>query len=461
MEEPTLIEQLNAAHDEIDKILATADTEKRPLTPDEVKACEDLGHKRDELAASVERQKVEANIRRAQGDWHGMLATTGGGRTTTAGDPSNGDLTKPLLSNRHGYGKLHAFKGEKAREDAYKCGQQLLAVCGDGPVRSSASLWCQEHGVQLAVVHNEGSNVHGGYLVQDSMEAAIVDLREQYGVARQEFRVKPMASDVHSFPRRKTGLTVYYPAENGSITESNKTWEQITLTAKKAAVLSRYSTELNEDAIISLADDLASEMAWAFSYAEDQDAFIGDGTSTYGGMTGIVTKINDGNYAGSVYEALSGNTAFSTLDLVDFEAMVGKLPQYASGRAKWYISKVGFWASMARLIDAAGGNTGQMLQGGTGLMFLGSPVVIVQNMNTTVTAQTSTTGLCLYGDLTLCCYLGTRRGVTIQMSDQRYFEYDQIGIKGTERFAVTTSPGDPTTPASVCGPVVSLSTPSA
>jgi len=455
----TPIERLNAVHDEIDKILATADTEKRPLTADEAEHCTALSKTRDELHAEVERQKAEINIRRAQGDWRTTLATTSAGQVVNTGQPDSGGAAPFKLAHGHGYGKLRAFKGPDARLNAYKAGQQVLAVCGLGEAREQAGRWCHEHGVQLAVVHNEGSNVHGGYLVFDSMESAVVDLREQYGVARQEFRVKPMGSDVHTFPRRKTGLTVYYPAENADITGSNKSWEQITITAKKAAVLSRYSTELNEDAVINLADDLASEMAWAFSYAEDLAAFIGTGTSTYGGMTGVTSKINDGNYAGSVYTALTGNTAFSTLDLADFEGIVGKLPQYAAGRAKWYISKAGFWASMARLIDAAGGNTGQMLQGGTGLMFLGSPVVIVQVMNSTLEAQTSATGGLLYGDLQSCCYFGTRRGISIATSADRYFEYDQIGIKATQRYGITVTPGDPETPASVCGPVISMSFP--
>lgn len=459
--DPTLIEQLNAVHDQIDAILAKADEEKRPLTPDEVAQCNDLGKKRDELQTIVERQKAEWNLRKAQEGSKTALANSPIPRIVTPGQPLAEPVPPSPLLHTHGYGQLKAFKGPDARLNAYKAGMQLLAVCGTGQGREDAARFCREHGVQLAVVHNEGSNVHGGYLVFDSMEAAIVDLREQYGVARQEFRIKPMGSDVHTFPRRKTGLTVYYPAENAEITGSNKTWEQITLTAKKAAVLARYSSELNEDAVISIGDDLASEMAWAFSKAEDQAAFIGTGTSTYGGMTGIITKIVDGNYAGSIYEAAAGNTAFSTLDLTDFESMVGKLPQYASARAKWYISKAGFWASMARLIDAAGGNTGQMLQGGVGLQFLGSPVVIVQVMNTTLTEQTSATGVCLYGDLQLCAYFGTRRGVTIQTSDDRYFEYDQIGVKATERFAVTTTPGDPESPASACGPVVAMNLPGA
>jgi len=171
--------------------------------------------------------------------------------------------------------------------------------------------------------------------------------------------------------------------------------------------------------------------------------------------------VNNGSYAGSVYTALAGNTAFSTLDLADFEAMMGKLPEYADANAKWYISKAGWAASMLRLIDAAGGNTGDMIAGRVQKMFLGYPVAIVNVMNSTLTAQTSTNGLVLFGDLKKCCYFGDRRRISVDVSTDRYFESDQIGIKATQRVGITCVPGDPTTPASVCGPVVSLSTPSA
>jgi hypothetical protein len=51
------------------------------------------------------------------------------------------------------------------------------------------------------------------------------------------------------------------------------------------------STELAEDAVISIADDLAQEMGYAFAVAEDAAGWTGDGTSTYGGIRGVKTKL--------------------------------------------------------------------------------------------------------------------------------------------------------------------------
>ena len=65
------------------------------------------------------------------------------------------------------------------------------------------------HGVQIAVVHNEGSNVHGGYLVFPTMESAVVDLRETYGVARQEFAIKQKMAALDKILAQEQKLPTY------------------------------------------------------------------------------------------------------------------------------------------------------------------------------------------------------------------------------------------------------------
>ena len=139
--------------------------------------------------------------------------------------------------------------------------------------------------------------------------------------------------------------------------------------------------------------------------------------------------------------------------------MIGKLPQYADDAdAKWYISKAGWAASMMRLIDAAGGNTGAMIAGTAPKEFLGYPVVLSQKMNAVLTAQTSTYGLAYLGNLPQAATLGDRRGITIKSSDQRYIEYDQLVIVGTERYDINVHDVGS---SSAAGPMVMLYTPGA
>ena len=53
--------------------------------------------------------------------------------------------------------------------------------------------------------------------------------------------------------------------------------------------------------------------------------------------------------------------------------------------------------------------------------------------------------------------MGSRRGVSIQVDGSRYFELDQLAIRGTERFDINYHERGT---ASVAGPVIMLSTPS-
>ena len=102
-----------------------------------------------------------------------------------------------------------------------------------------------------------GVNTAGGFTVPEEMSSAIIDLREEYGVFRRESKVVPMSADTKTVPRRTSGLTAYFVDENSAVTESTKGWDQVMLVARKIAALAKYSSELDEDSIISMADDLA------------------------------------------------------------------------------------------------------------------------------------------------------------------------------------------------------------
>mgnify|MGYP003575548750 CR=1 FL=1 len=428
-------------------LIDQADTEHREATEAEDKRASECLASAEKLAKEIDKRQRLISAQTAMTTPEQRLTTTP--RPDLAYTSHAGD-TVPAPARR--IGKLKSFTGPNADYNAYLSGMFMLAAVWR---QRKAIDWCNYHGMQ-SLAMNESTNAAGGVLVPDVMENAIIDLRETYGVFRQNSRIRTMTSDTLTIPRRTGGLTVYFPGEGGTITASDKTFDAVTLVAKKMAAMTVFSSELNEDAVISIADDLAQEFAWALALKEDQIGFLGDGTSTYGGMNGLVL-MNDGNHAASIYTAITGNTAFSTLDIDDFNGMSGKLPEYARPRAKWYISRPGFAASMERLMYAAGGNTVQTIGGGTGPSFLGYPVVIAQVMNSTLTAQTSTFGLCYFGDLALATSMGTRRGISVQQSEHLYFASDQIAIRCTERIDIVPHDlGD----GSTAGPLIGLKTPS-
>lgn len=449
-----LREQRQKLLDEAKALADKADQERRDLTADESQRFDKALAEADELERQISAKEADLT-RRAKLTSALAQASRPEERLTEPEVPTQAHTvhaTAPPAGVRR-HRRLRHFHGPDAELKAYRAGQWALATLFGN---EQARTWCQQNSVALA--HSEGANTAGGWLVPDEFELAIIDLREEYGVFRREARVEPMARETKTIPRRTGGLTSYFIAENpaSGITESDKAWDAVQLTARTLAILTRMSNEVAEDAVISLADDLAEEIAYAFSLKEDQCGFLGDGTSTYGGISGVVTKINDGNHAGSIVTAATTHTAFDTLTLTDFHKVTGKLPEHARANARWYVSRPGFGDSMERLAYAGGGNTVDSISGGKGLMFLGYPVVISQVLNSVLAADVSVIKL-LFGDLRKAAVLGNRRGVTLATSEQRYFELNQLALRGTERFDIVVHDvGD----ASNAGPIVALKTPS-
>lgn len=415
-----------------------ADQEARGLTQEEADQFDNHLKESERLEKEAERQeKLEAAEKRLNEP----------SKRQVTPETANGDRIEVIKPDLFRFGQLRAFKGKTAEADAYKAGRWLMAsIMNDARSRQ----WCRDHGIEIRV-QTEGVNTAGGFVVPDVMERAIIDLREKYGVFRANARVLPMSSDHSIIPRRTGGVTAYFVGEADAITESQKSWNQVELTAKKLGALTRMSTDLSEDAIINLADDLANEMAYAFAVKEDQCGLDGDGTSTYGGMFGIRTKFVDGNHTAGYDAGTSPCTDWSHITIADeITTVMSKLPSYALPRAKWYISPAGKAGCFDSLALQAGGNTTREIAAGAEPMFAGYPVVVTSAMPS---APTNGTVAILFGDLSMSTTFGDRRGITIKVSDQRYLEYDQIGIQATERFCIVNHDiGD----TSTAGPVVAL-----
>ncbi len=430
---------------EAETIVTKAGAEARAVTEEENKSYNSAMAAAD--AAHVEEQRLVKLIADKA-----SLAVPEGRKTSPAAPavlvPTEKAIVAPRILRSARVKNFKAENGVSAEERAYTAGQWIAATIGNN---EQARRWCEDRGIETRALATT-TNSLGGYLVPEEMETTIIDLREIYGVARQSVFVRAMGSDSTVIPRRAGGVTAYFVSENGEITASDKNWDAVSLTARKLAAMCRMSSEITEDSIVNLADDLAGEISYAFAKKEDECLFLGDGTSTYGGIVGLKSAVA----AGSKVTAATGNTSFATLDLEDFMQMVGKLPEYAVAGARWYISRQGWANSMLRLAEAAGGNTVAQVAQGAPLQFLGFPVTISQVMNSTLTAQVSTDGLAYLGDLQMAASMGTRRGVSIAVDASRYFEFDQLAIKGTERFDLNVHEKGT---ASEAGPVIMLSTP--
>ena len=399
-----------------------ADQEGRGLNVEEALAFDKHLAEADRLEQEAQRQEKLESIEMKQ---------AAPAERKVAPELANGKRIEVVTPELFRYSKLRAFIGPKAEVNAYTAGKWLLAVTTDN---AAARQWCRDRGVEIRV-QVEGINTAGGFVVPDVMERAIIDLRENYGMFRANARVVPMGSDHVNIPRRAGGVDAYFVGETTAITESEKSWNQVELTAKKLGALVRMSTDLSEDAIINLADDLAQEMAWAFAKKEDECGLDGDGTLTYGGMHGLTVMFIDGTHTKGQDQGTSPYTSWSHATFADeVVAVMGLAPAYALANAKWYIhpsGKAGLFDALA--LQAGGAQVRELVNGISAPMFAGYPIVVSAAMPS---APVNTKVAFFFSHLALSTTFGDRRGITIKVSTERYLEYDQIGIQATVRFCI-------------------------
>jgi len=256
--------------------------------------------------------------------------------------------------------------------------------------------------------------------------------------------------------RQTGGLTPYFVGEGATITESDASYDQVELIAKKLAVRTRLSAELEEDSMVSIADRFVVDGARALAQKEDQCGFSGDGSSTYGGITGVRTKLLDFDGAGTdsigAVAATSGDDQFEELIIGDFHKLLGLTPAYVfDGDPAWYISQTGWALTMQRLAAALGGVTMAEIAAGMEKRFLGYPVRICQAMPTTTAAQNLEIML-LFGDLSQAATLGNRRDIRLTVDRSVHVATDQIALFAIERFAlVVHDVGNATTAGPILG----------
>ena len=432
----------------------------RDFTSDEEKSHDEYLVRADELKTEIEkREATESRVAKTQEGLASLEGMQERKVTPAAGAVSDAPKTEtreeaPKFEVRLRYGKLHAFKGNAAEERAYRAGRWVHGMLF-GDQRSAE--WCREQGIVdgyglVRAAQAEGVNARGGALVPDEFSSAIIDLREDFGEFRKQTRIMPMASDTLIMPRRTGGPSATFFGENTELSEGNATWDNVQLVAKKLGILVKYSKEVAEDAFVDIADLLAQEIAYQFALKEDDCGFTGDGTSTDGGITGIVKKFEDDETLVGAVTAASGNDTFAEITNNDLTSVMGTLPKYARRNAKWYVSSQGKDLMMGRLQAAAGGNTIQTLNGDFGSSYLGAPVVEVQTLPTT-TGDLSEKVMALYGDLSQSSTMGDRRDIRLQIANERYIEFDQVGIMATERFDIVNHDFGDTSEA---GPIVAL-----
>jgi len=299
----------------------------------------------------------------------------------------------------------------------------------------------------------ESTQVGGGVLVPEELSRRMIQKLGVYGKFRKNATVVTLGSDRQLLPKVETDLTIYCPREGAEITKSDMEFSMIGLTAKDWCALAAVSNSLVEDSIIAVGEIVGISMARSMAKKEDLVGFMGDGTETYFGMTGIVGALRGvdatiGNIMGLVVAA--GNN-YSEITLANFREVVGILPEDCDDTAKWYMSKKFYYNVVYPLAEAAGvANIFEILSDRKARYLLGYEVEFVSAMPS---VEANSQICALLGDLQLGAFLGERKTLKIEQSQDVLFTNNQLAIRGIERIDINAyGVGDTTEP----GPIVGL-----
>ncbi len=290
----------------------------------------------------------------------------------------------------------------------------------------------------------------GSALVPEGFDADLHQLLVQYGVARKVARVVNMTTETISRPKATGDLTMYYPADGSAGTESTKTFSNVQMRAKEGMVIVKASRAITQDAAINVADDAARDIVRCAAKQEDNTLFNSNSSGATNGYipqtSGILFQIGAGGASAStpwvqtaetttnsrVYDSASSTGALG-VTVAELTALMA-LPGAFTGRMMaWHCTQQIGAAIFQRLAASVGGIQPAQIQGlGQVFTFLGAPIIYNNVMTTSLTNQASRQ-LLVYGDISLAADFGDRMGLAVEISEQRYWDENNIGIKGTVR----------------------------
>lgn len=172
----------------------------------------------------------------------------------------------------------------------------------------------------------------GEHLLPKPFLSEVFVIIEERGVARNFFRGVPMGSKDLDLKDVATKPVVNWTDEAADISESQPAFGNQKLDTKKLAALTPWTTELQEDEVFGLLPILQELFAEAILEKEDEAGFIGDGSSTYGGFTGIL------NLAGAeTFTMAGGSTSFFDSTADDFRKLVDQVSLARRRNARYFM----------------------------------------------------------------------------------------------------------------------------
>ena len=277
---------------------------------------------------------------------------------------------------------------------------------------------------------NEAEGGAGGFLVPEQFVANLLMLSIELAVVRPRAFIMPMTSSAVKVPAvRDTshatnvfgGVAAHWTAESGSVIESNPTFRQIGLTAKKLTGYTTVSNELLADSAIGLEALLTRMFGEALAYFED-DAFI-QGTGA-GHPLGILSA------PALVSVAKETGQAAATLVAENLDKMYSRMLPTSLNRGIWLVAPdvMPQLFALSRSVGTGGSAIWVTnIAGGPPTTIYGRPVIVTEKCQTI-----GTVGDIFFVDFSYYI-IGDRQQMAMAASPHVRFTNDETVYRFVER----------------------------
>lgn len=428
--EKEIRETMGSLSDQLQGILDKAEEEKRDLTEEEATEF-------DSLKAQFDTQKANLERHRAAKEAKGAIESD---PKEVTKEVSVGEDRAPDWMRRtvRYFNALATKKEDEQKADAMM--RELRKDVGKMPLRqvqdeekhasdvidNSQLSSIKKHTLKTALeirLHTTSTSdtPKAGFLLPKPFLAEVFVIVEQYSVVRQNFRTIPMISKDLDLKNVATKVVAAWTDEGSNITASDLVLSEQQLSVNKLAGITSWTTELEEDMAISLLPIVQELFGESIAEKEDEAGLNGDGSSTYGGFTGLL------NLSGAEEVTMgTGDDAGSDLAEADLRQAKNALSEARQRGAAWIMHRT-FQEHVAQLENSAGFRIFQEnIQGGTPNQLLGFPIITSEVMPS-LTAVGADEPFIVLGNYSRAL-MGMRRGITADISREAVLQDAQGDI---------------------------------
>ena len=263
-----------------------------------------------------------------------------------------------------------------------------------------------------------GTDTEGGYLVPDEFERTLIEALTEENIFRGLAKVITTSSGDRKIPVVASKGTAAWIDEEGTITDTDDAFNQVSIGAYKLATMIKVSEELLNDSVFNLEAYIAKEFGRRIGNKEEEAFFTGDGS---GKPTGLLAATG-GAQLGVTAASATAITVDEVLDL--FYALKAPYRKKAV-----FIMNDSTVKAIRKLKDGQGQYLWQpSLQAGTPDTVLNRPIYT----SAYLPAIASAAKTIIFGDLGYY-WVADRQGRVFKRLNELFAVTGQVGFVATQR----------------------------